>query len=101
METKEIKINCSGEKAFEIAIKDRTVENLLCAHRPSYYDGLLQGAIEMAEWKDDQFKECLQRLSEEIQSNLYASSGYNDEYSRGYQDCGSSILKMIESINIV
>ena len=36
------------EVAYEIANKDRRAELMTSMHRPSYYDGLLQGALEMA-----------------------------------------------------
>ena len=49
------------EKAFEIANKDREAEINLSCNKPSYYDGLLQGAIEMAKWKDEQLGEFLLR----------------------------------------
>lgn len=50
------------EKAYEIANKDRHTEMLMSRHRPSYSDGLLQGAIEMAGWKDKQFAEKAKRV---------------------------------------
>lgn len=46
-------------KAYEIANKDRDIE-LIAPSKPSYYDGLLQGAIEMAEWKDERFRNLLE-----------------------------------------
>jgi hypothetical protein len=52
----------------------------------------------MAQWKDKQYKEKLFSLKDEIQSNLCASSGFNDEYSRGYQDCGMKVMEMIDKI---
>ena len=55
-------------------------------------------ALEMAQWKDEQFKEQLFSLKDEIQSNLCASSGFNDEYSHGYQDCGMKVIEMIDKI---
>lgn len=54
--------------------------------------------IEMAQWKDEQFKEQLINLKDEIQNNLCASSGFNDEYSLGYQDCGMKVMEMIDKI---
>ena len=54
--------------------------------------------ISMAQWKDEQFKEQLFSLKDEIQSNLCASSGFNDEYSHGYQDCGMKVIEMIDKI---
>ena len=54
--------------------------------------------LRMAQWKDEQFKEQLSNLKDEIQSNLCASSGFNDEYSRGYQDCGMKVMEMIDKI---
>lgn len=50
--------------------------------------------LQMAQWKDEQ----LNSLKDEIQSNLCASSGFNDEYSRGYQDCGMKVMEMIDKI---
>lgn len=55
-------------------------------------------ALEMAQWKDEQFKEQLSNIKDEIQSNLCASSGFNDEYSYGYQDCGMKVMEMIDKI---
>lgn len=46
-------------QAYEIANKDRNIE-LIAPSKPSYYDGLLQGAMEMAEWKDEQFRNLLE-----------------------------------------
>ena len=40
------------EVAYEIANKDRRAELMTSMHRPSYYDGLLQGALEMAKWQE-------------------------------------------------
>ena len=40
------------EAAYEIANKDRSAELMVSMHRPSYYDGLLQGALEMAKWQE-------------------------------------------------
>ena len=40
------------EAAYEIANKDRSAELMASMHRPSYYDGLLQGALEMAKWQE-------------------------------------------------
>lgn len=40
-------------KAWEIANKDRGMDFLSCCHKLSYYDGLVQGALEMAKYKDD------------------------------------------------
>lgn len=50
--------------------------------------------MKMAQWKDEQ----LNNLKDEIQSNLCASSGFNDEYSHGYQDCGMKVMEMIDKI---
>lgn len=54
--------------------------------------------LEMAQWKDEQFKKQLSNIKDEIQSNLCASSGFNDEYSHGYQDCGTKVMEMIDKI---
>ena len=64
----------------------------------SFYDMAYNSALEMAQWKDEQFNEQLSNLKDEIQSNLCASSGFNDEYSRGYQDCGMKVMEMIDKI---
>lgn len=57
-------------KAYEIANKDRDIE-LIAPSKPSYYDGLLQGAIEMAEWKDEQIAKIIEmtnHLKEELKN---------------------------------
>lgn len=56
------------------------------------------GAMEMAQWKDEQLKEILNSIKDEIQSNLCASSGFNDKYSQGYQDCGMKVMELIDKI---
>lgn len=54
--------------------------------------------LEIAQWKDEQFKEQLNNLKDEIQNNLCASSGFHDKYSYGYQDCGMKVMKMIDKV---
>lgn len=58
------------------------------------YSDLENIAMQTSQWKDEQ----LNSIKDEIQSNLCASSGFNDEYSRGYQDCGMKIMEMIDKI---
>ena len=78
-------------KSLEIAL------NLVGSDKPTL-DKCVESAFQMAQWKDEQYKEQLSSLKDEIQSNLCASSGFNDEYSRGYQDCGMKIMEMIDKI---
>ena len=80
------------EKAKEIA------ENSKQYFYHDEYECGLACALRMAQWKDEQFKQQLNSLKDEIQSNLCASSGFNDEYSRGYQDCGMKVMEMIDKI---
>lgn len=80
------------EKAKEIA------ENSKQYFYHDEYECGLACALRMAQWKDEQFKEQLNILKDEIQSNLCASSGFNDEYSSGYQDCGMKVMEMIDKI---
>lgn len=62
-------------------------------------DDIVEVEVEgIVQYKDKQFKEQLTSLKDEIQSNLCASSGFNDEYSRGYQDCGMKVMEMIDKI---
>lgn len=83
------------EKAKKIV--DSVFKSGLNTNR-SFYDMAYDSALEMAQWKDEQFKEQLNSLKDEIPSNLCASSGFNDEYSRGYQDCGMKVTEMIDKI---
>lgn len=76
------------EKAKEIA------ENSKQYFYHDEYECGLACALRMAKWKDKQ----LNNLKDEIQSNLCASSGFNDEYSHGYQDCGMKVMEMIDKI---
>lgn len=80
------------EKAKEIALKE------IVGCGPDYYEPCYDSALDMAQWKDEQFKEQLNGIKDEIQSNLCASSGFNDEYSHGYQDCGMKAMEMIDKI---
>jgi len=80
------------EKAKEIA------ENSKQYFYHDEYECGLACALRMAQWKDEQFKEQLSNLKEEIQNNLCASSGFNDEYSQGYQDCGMKVIELIDKI---
>lgn len=80
------------EKAQEICEKNKQF-HVECSSLECYLS-----AMEMAQWKDEQFKEQLNSLKDEIQSNLCASSGFNDEYSRGYQYCGMKVMEMIDKI---
>lgn len=73
---------CKGLQTIKSCPKNKEVNSLL----------------EMSRWKDEQYKEQLSNLKDEIQSNLCASSGFNDEYSRGYQDCGMKVMEMIDKI---
>ena len=79
------------EKAREIASKQEC-NGMACWQCKEYV------AMRMAQWKDEQFKEQLSNLKDEIQSNLCVSSGFNDEYSQGYQDCGMKVMEMIDKI---
>lgn len=86
------------EKALKIAVG--TVGERTKNH-PSNIPHIIcvkDACLEMAQWKDEQFKEQLNSLKDEIQSNLCASSGFNDEYSHGYQDCGMKVMEMIDKI---
>lgn len=76
------------EKAKEIA------ENSKQYFYHDEYECGLACALRMSKWKDEQ----LNSLKDEIQSNLCASSGFNDEYSQGYQDCGMKVMEMIDKI---
>ena len=80
------------EKAQEICEKNKQF-HVECSSLECYLS-----AMDMAQWKDEQFNEQLSNLKDEIQSNLCASSGFNDEYSRGYQDCGMKVMEMIDKI---
>lgn len=80
------------EKAREIQAND------VCCVWNGGCPNVRSGAMKMAKWKDEQFKQQLNSLKDEIQSNLCASSGFNDEYSSGYQDCGMKVMEMIDKI---
>lgn len=82
----------NSEKAKEIAENSKQYFYL------DEYECGLACALRMAKWKDEQFKEQLNSLKDEIQSNLCASSGFNDEYSHGYQDCGMKVMEMIDKV---
>ena len=54
--------------------------------------------LKMAQWKDEQFKEQIKIIKDNIECMLCVVSGFNDERSHGYQDCGMKIMEMIDKV---